>query len=254
MSLTNAAPTPVIGVDVGGSGIKGAPVDLAAGAFSAERVRIVTPVPATPDAVAVVVSQVVERMDVAGPVGLTLPSVITGGTVRTAANIDQSWIGVDAVSLFNKATGREVTVINDADAAGLAEVRYGAGAGQAGVVVMLTLGTGIGSALFADGVLVPNSELGHLYLHHHGDAETWAADSAREREGLSWTDFAHRLEKYLGVVHALFWPDLIILGGGVSRKAEKFLPHIDVGTQVVAAQLQNEAGIIGAAMSARGTT
>jgi polyphosphate glucokinase len=239
----------VVGVDIGGSGVKGAPVDLATGTLSAERIRIATPVPSTPDAVVGIVVELLDQLGVDGPVGVTLPSVITGGVVRTAANIDPAWIGIDAVDLFGSATGRPVAVLNDADAAGVAEVKFGAGAGHSGVVMMVTLGTGIGSALFADGVLVPNTELGHLHLHH-GDAEHWAADSVRDKENLSWDEWAGRLEQYLQLVQRLFWPDLIILGGGVSRKADKFLPQISVDTEVVPAKLQNEAGIVGAAMAA----
>jgi polyphosphate glucokinase len=240
----------VIGVDIGGSGIKGAPVDPIKGELVADRIRVPTPSPSTPDAVAETVAQVVGGLNVAGAVGLTLPAVVRDGVVRTAANIDKSWIGVNAVDLFHASTGRAVTVLNDADAAGLAEVRHGAGAGRSGVVIMLTFGTGIGSALFVDGHLVANSELGHLHLHHHGEAEAWAADSARERENLPWKDWALRVQTYLDELRALFWPELIIIGGGVSRKADKFLSFIDVDAEVVPAQLQNEAGIIGAAMAA----
>ena len=239
-----------LGIDIGGTGIKGAPVNLEAGELAGERVRILTPSPATPEAVAVVVKQVLDQIGVDGPVGLTLPSVVTAGVVRTAANIDKSWIGTDAVKLFADATGRPCAVMNDADAAGVAEVRYGAGVGRHGVVMTVTLGTGIGSALFVDGQLVPNTELGHLHLHHHGEAEAYAADSARERDDLSWKDYAKRLQDYLQEIHALFWPELIIIGGGISKKAENFLPHISVDTEVVAAKMQNEAGIIGAAMLA----
>jgi polyphosphate glucokinase len=246
---SNPVPPAVVGIDIGGSGVKGAPVDLATGALTADRIRVPTPLPATPDAVAQVVAQVLDGLAVAGPIGVTLPSVVTGGVVRTAANIDKRWIGMDAVDLFGTATGRPVAVLNDADAAGVAEVRFGAGAGRSGVVMMVTLGTGIGSALFTDGVLVPNTELGHLHLHH-GDAELWAADSVREKENLSWDEWAVRLEHYLQLVQRLFWPDLIILGGGVSRKADKFLSQISVDTEVVPATLQNEAGIVGAAMAA----
>jgi polyphosphate glucokinase len=240
---------PVLGLDIGGSGIKGAPVDLAAGALAADRVRLPTPLPATPEAVAGVVAQVLDQLAVAGPVGITLPAVVTGGVVRTAANIDPSWIGRDAVELFTAATGRPVTVVNDADAAGLAEARYGAGAGRSGVVVVVTLGTGIGTAVLADGYLVANTELGHLHLHH-GEAEHWAADSVRERENLSWKEWAGRVEDYLKLLHRLLWPDLVILGGGVSKKADKFLHYIDAPMEVVPARMQNEAGIIGAAMLA----
>ncbi len=240
---------PVLGVDIGGTGIKGAPVDLASGALTTERTRLLTPVPATPTDVAAVVADLLDRVGVDAPVGLTLPAVVTDGVVRTAANIDPQWLGLDALDLFVKITGRPVGVGNDADAAGAAEVHYGAGAGRAGVVVMVTLGTGIGSALFVDGRLVPNTEIGHLELDGR-DAELSAADSVRVREDLSWGAYAHRLEKYLRMIQRLFWPDLIIVGGGVSRKAEKFLPRIDVDTEVVPAALQNNAGIVGAAMFA----
>jgi polyphosphate glucokinase len=248
MAREQSAPT--IGIDVGGSGIKGAPIDLATGSLAAERVRVPTPSPATPDAVAEVVGQLVAELGVPGPVGVTLPAVVRGGIVRTAANIDKAWIGTDAKALLAGATGRPVTVLNDADAAGVAEVRYGAGLDHPGVVIMLTLGTGIGSAVFVDGRLVPNTELGHLHLHH-GDAELYAADSAREREGLGWKEFAGRVQEYLDLVCSLLWPDLIIIGGGVSKKAEKFLPFVECDAEVVAAQMLNEAGMIGAAMAAR---
>jgi polyphosphate glucokinase len=242
---------PVVGVDIGGTGIKAAPVDPVRGDLLAERVRELTPQPATPGAVAEVAAAVLDEVGMPGPVGLTLPAVVLDGVVRTAANIDRSWIGTDAVDLFTRATGRPVRVLNDADAAGSAEVRFGAGAGRSGVVVVVTLGTGIGSAVFVDGVLVPNTELGHLPLHG-GDAEDYAADSVREREDLDWADFAGRVEDYLRLVQRLLWPNLIIVGGGVSKKAEKFLPHVDVDTEVVPARLRNNAGIVGAAMYAPG--
>lgn len=239
----------VVGVDIGGTGIKGAPVDVAAGKLAAERVRLHTPSPATPDAVAAVVRQVLDQIGADGPVGLTLPAVVRGGTVETASNIDHMWIGVNAVDLFGQATGRPVGVVNDADAAGIAEVRFGAGQGSAGVVVIVTLGTGIGSALFVDGTLVPNSELGHIPRHHH-DAEDWAAESVRERDDLSWKKYADRLQAYLEVVQHVLWPQLIIIGGGVSKKADKFLPRIELRTPIVPAQLMNDAGIVGAALFA----
>lgn len=239
-----------MGVDIGGTGIKGASVDVVRGELSGERVRLLTPSPSTPDAVAHVVVQLLDRIGVSGPVGLTLPAVIRSGVVETAANIDRSWVGVDAVELFSRATDRSVTVVNDADAAGLAEVRFGAGRGVAGVVAVITLGTGIGSALFVDGALVPNTELGHLPLHH-GDAENWAAASIRDLEGLSWKDYARRLQRYLALVETLFWPELIVIGGGISKKADRFMPRIELRTKVVPAQLLNGAGIIGAAACAR---
>ncbi|MGH3454376.1 MAG: polyphosphate--glucose phosphotransferase [Nocardioidaceae bacterium] len=245
--MTSAAgSSPVIGVDVGGTGIKGAVVDLSRGDLATERIRLLTPSPATPDAVGQVVAELFHQIGVDGPAGITMPGVIRAGVVETAANIDHAWIGVNAVELFSKTTGRSVSVVNDADAAGIAEVRYGAGRDSSGVVVMVTLGTGIGSALFVDGVLVPNTELGHLPLHH-GDAEDWAAESVREHEDLSWKKYAHRLQKYLELVEKLLWPQLIIIGGGVSKKADKFLPRIDLRTRIVPAQLRNEAGIVGAA-------
>jgi polyphosphate glucokinase len=249
MSTTDSGPKSALGIDIGGTGIKGAPVNLGTGELSSERIRILTPSPATPDAVADVVVQLLEQIGVDGPVGLTLPSVVTGGVVRTAANIDQAWLGTNAVDLFAKATGREVGVVNDADAAGIAEVRFGAGAGRAGVIIVVTLGTGIGSGLFVDGTLVPNTELGHLHMHH-GEAEDWAADSVRERDDLSWPDYAKRLEQYLELIQSLFWPNLIIIGGGISKKSDKYLPHIKIDTEVVPASLQNDAGIVGAAMFA----
>jgi len=244
-----SGPASAIGVDVGGSGIKGAPVDVVGGAFAADRVRIPTPQPATPAAVAATIAEVLGQVGGSGPTGITMPAVVRNGVVETAANIDPSWIGVDAADLFGTALGRPVAVLNDADAAGLAEMRFGAGKGHAGSVVVVTLGTGIGSAVFAEGTLVPNTELGHLPLHG-GDAEDWAADSVRDREDLSWKHWAQRLEQYFELLESLLWPELIIVGGGVSKKAEKFLPHIDVRTPIVAAQLQNEAGIIGAAVHA----
>lgn len=241
--------TTIVGIDIGGTGIKGAPVDLTTGALTAERIRMLTPSPATPTAVAAVVVPLLDQIGVDGPIGVTLPGVVTGGVIRTAANIDKKWRGMDVVELFGKATGRPVAVVNDADAAGIAEMKFGAGAGRRGVVMMITLGTGIGTALFVDGVLVPNTELGHLHLHH-GEAEHWAADSAREREDLSWEEFGERVNQYLALIQRLFWPDLIIVGGGASKKAEKFFTRFTVDTEVVPAALQNEAGIVGAAMLA----
>ena len=238
-----------IGVDVGGTGIKGAPVDVERGELTGERVRLLTPSPATPERVCDTVAEVVSQFEGAGPIGITMPAVVRAGVVETAANIDPTWIGVDAAALFGDALGREVAVMNDADAAGLAEMEFGAGTGIRGSAVVVTLGTGIGSALFVDGRLVPNTEFGHLEIDGR-DAESWAADSARDRDELSWKHWAARLERYFSRLEALLWPELIIVGGGVSKKAEKFLPRIDIRTPIVAAQLQNEAGIIGAALHA----
>ena len=235
------------GIDIGGSGMKAAPVDLADGALTADRFKIQTPQPATPTAMADVVVQLVAHFEWSGPVGVTFPAVVRRGVTLSAANVDKSWIGTDADALFTKSVGQDVHVVNDADAAGLAEMRYGAGRGRDGVVLVLTFGTGIGSGLFVDGVLVPNTELGHLEVDGH-DAEHRAAASARDRENLSWGEWAKRVERYLRTIVKLFSPELIIVGGGASRKADRWLPAIDVGTEIVPAALTNEAGIVGAAL------
>ncbi|MFE4262692.1 polyphosphate--glucose phosphotransferase [Streptomyces sp. NPDC056883] len=242
----------IFGVDIGGSGIKGAPVDLNRGDLAQERRKVLTPQPATPDGVAGCVVEVVRHFDWDGPVGVTFPGVVTGGVTRSAANMDKSWVGVDTAALLSsRLDGRPVTVLNDADAAGVAEMAYGAGRGVDGTVILLTLGTGIGSALFTDGHLVPNSELGHLELKGH-DAETRASVKAKDDGDLTWEHWARRVGKYLAHVEMLFSPDLFIIGGGVSRKPEKFLPLIEgVRARIVPAELQNNAGIVGAAMAAR---
>ena len=241
---------PPFGIDFGGTGIKGAPVDLDGGALAGERARIKTPSPSTPEAVAEVFVELLGRFpDSAGPVGVTVPSVVRHGVVRSAANIDQAWVGTDADRLFTEATGRDVHVVNDADAAGLAEVRYGAAKGRSGLVIVTTLGTGIGSALVHDGVLVPNSELGHLEIDGH-DAESRAANSAREREDLSMAHWAKRLTTYYRTLEMLFSPELIVVGGGISKQSEDFLPLLEIDTEIVAATLLNKAGIIGAALCA----
>lgn len=234
----------VLGIDIGGSGIKGAPVDTEAGELTQERLRIPTPQPAKPAPVAETVAKIVEHFAWTGPVGITFPGVVVDGVIRTAANVHESWVGEDASKLFNGAT-----VLNDADAAGIAEMRFGEGRKRDGTVLMLTFGTGIGSALFVDGTLVPNTEFGHLELDGK-DAEHRASDRAREDHDLSWGKWAERVEAYLRHVDMLLSPSLIIIGGGVSKKADKFLPHIKVDTEVVPAALQNEAGIIGAALTA----
>lgn len=237
------------GIDIGGSGIKGAPVDLSQGELLAERVRVPTPQPSTPDAVAAAVATLVEQFTPTDPLGITLPCVIKQGIAQTAANVDAGWKGTDAATLFTDLTGSSVVVLNDADAAGLAEMRFGAGQGRGGVVVMLTFGTGIGSALFLDGALVPNTEFGHLEIDGH-DAEHRAAASARDTEELSWEEWTARVSRYLRALENLVWPDLIIAGGGVSRKAHKWLPLLDCRTEVVPAVLRNSAGIVGAAAAA----
>lgn len=249
----SSGPSHPLGVDFGGSGIKGAPVDLDRGDFATDRVRIETPKPSTPDAVAAVLAELVASFDGSdSPVGVTVPGVVRGGVVSTAANIDQSWIGVDAGALFSRATGRPVLAINDADAAGLAECRYGAARGQQGLVIVTTLGTGIGSALLHDGILVPNSELGHIEVDGKV-GEKRAANSAREAEDLSWEDWAGRLTDYYRTVEDLLSPDLFVVGGGVSKHADRFLPMVDIRTPIIPALLRNKAGIVGAALHAAGS-
>lgn len=237
------------GIDIGGSGIKAAPVDLETGQLLTERVRVPTPAGGEPEPVLAVVGDLVTAAGWDGPVGVTFPAVVQRGVALTAANVSPLWIGTDVSAAVRGRAGQVATVLNDADAAGLAEVRHGAARGVAGVVLVLTLGTGIGSALFVDGRLVPNTELGHLELDGH-DAETRAAESAREREGLSWEEFAPRLQRYLRHVDGLLWPDLVVLGGGVSKKADRWLPLLDVRPPLKAAELRNSAGIVGAAMAA----
>jgi polyphosphate glucokinase len=238
------------GIDFGGTGIKGAPVDLDKGEFAAERERIRTPSPSTPEAVAEVFVELLGRFPRSvGPVGVTVPGVVRHGVVHSAANIDRAWIGTDADKLFTDATGRDVHVVNDADAAGLAEVRYGAARGQQGLVIVTTLGTGIGSALVHNGVLIPNSELGHLEIEGH-DAESRAANSAREREDLSMRHWAKRLTTYYSTLEMLFSPDLFVVGGGISKQADEFLPLIEIETRIVPAALLNKAGVVGAALYA----
>ena len=238
-----------LGIDIGGSGIKGAPVDLAKGQFAKDRLRLENPKLSSPSAVVDLVVQIAEHFaDDTGdsPIGVTLPAVVTHGVVRSAANIDSAWIGTDACRLLSDRLRRPVTVVNDADAAGVGELKFGAAREARGLVLMSTLGTGIGSALLYNGVLVPNSELGHLQIDGR-DAEQRAASSAKDDKNLSWQEWADRLQRYYSHVEDLLWPDLIVVGGGVSRKAEKFLPLLHLRAPIVAAQLQNSAGIIGAA-------
>jgi polyphosphate glucokinase len=242
------------GIDFGGSGIKGAPVDLTRGEFAAERNRIETPQPATPEAVAKVMLDLVMQAGRAGlpqdaAVGVTVPGVVRRGTVLSAANIDKAWIGTDADALFTRTLDRSVHVVNDADAAGYAEVRYGAAKDHDGLVIVTTLGTGIGSALVFGGRLLPNTELGHLEVEGH-DAESRAANSVREKHDLSWERWAERLTVYYRTLEMLFSPDLFVVGGGVSKKADKFLHLVDIETPMVPAELGNRAGIVGAALLA----
>ena len=241
----------VLGIDIGGTGIKGALVDGEGGTLLGERFRLETPLPATPEAVAEGVAGIVDHFGWKGPVGAGVPAVVRRGQVCTAANIDDSWIGRNAVALFQEATGCGFTVLNDADAAGMAEMRFGAGRGRSGVVLVLTIGTGIGSALFTDGRLVPNTEFGHVEMDGKA-AERRASARVRTRRDLTWKKWSALLDDYLGRVAFYLWPELIIIGGGVSKRHEKFLPHLTVDCEVVPARLRNEAGIIGAAAAVPG--
>jgi polyphosphate glucokinase len=240
----------VLGIDVGGSGIKGAPVDTDTGELLAERIRIKTPKNAEPQPVAEVVAEIVNSFNWKQPVGIGFPAPIKAGIAMMAANISEKWVGTNADDLFTKATGCECTMINDADAAGLAEMKFGAGKGQPGTVIMVTLGTGIGSAIFYRGNLLPNTEFGHLEMNGK-IAEHRASDAIRQRDELSWKKYAKRLNNYLVEMERLFWPDLFIIGGGISKESEKYIPRLTVETPVVPAQLLNEAGIVGAALAAR---
>jgi polyphosphate glucokinase len=239
----------VLGIDIGGTGMKAAPVDISAGKLTADRIKLPTPQPAEPEAMAPIVRQLVEQFSWSGPVGITFPGVVANGTIRTAANVDPSWVGVHGPTLFGQAAGLPVTVLNDADAAGVAEIRFGAGASVPGTVLMLTLGTGIGSALFYNGVLVPNTEFGHIEMNGK-DAEQRASERAREQEDLSWGKWAGRVASYLDKMEQLLSPDLIIIGGGISKKSDKFLPKLTLRAKIVPATLLNDAGIVGAAMAA----
>ena len=240
----------VLGIDIGGSGIKAAPVDTALGKLLTERIKLETPHPAVPDAVAKIVAQLVEAFSWTGPAGITFPGVVVDGVTLTAANLDPAWIGLDTHNLFNVATGLTTTLINDADAAGLAEMSFGAGTGHQGTVLMLTFGTGIGSALFRAGILVPNTEFGHIEIRGK-DAEHRASERAKEEHDLTWEKWAERVDEYLQHMELLTAPDLIIIGGGISRKSDKFLPLLtNVRATVVPAALHNDAGIVGAALAA----
>jgi polyphosphate glucokinase len=247
-----------VGVDVGGSGIKVAVVDVDKGTLAGPRLRVATPQPSTPDVVVPAIVRTVRRaVKEAGvgvtlsqiPIGIGMPAVVIDGVTKTAANIDPAWIEYDLGSHLRQALKAKIEVLNDADAAGLAEMRFGAGVGERGVVFVLTLGTGLGSGLFNDGVLVPNTELGHMEIRGR-DAERRSAAIARTRRGLSWKAWASDLDEHLHAIDKLFWPNLIILGGGVSKNADKFIPRLTVRPRVVPATLRNDAGIVGAAMAA----
>ena len=239
----------ILGIDVGGSGIKGAPVDTETGQLLAERLRIKTPKKGEPEPIAEVVNQIAQSFNWKGPIGVGFPAPIKGGVVLMAANVSEKWVGTNADALFSKITGCDCTMINDADAAGLAEMTFGAGRGQPGTVIIVTLGTGIGSAIFHRGQLIPNTEFGHMEIDGE-DAEARASDAARQREDLSWPKYAKRLNRYLRRMEKLFWPNLFIIGGGISKESDKFLPLLTIETHVVPADLLNEAGIVGAALGA----
>jgi polyphosphate glucokinase len=241
----------ILGIDFGGSGIKGAPINTKSGELLDKRFRIPTPMPATPESVTNTIKEITKHFKWEGPVGLAFPSAVQNGVIMTAANIDKSWIGVNASKLISEKIELPVTVVNDADAAGMAEMKFGAGKGQKGVVLMVTVGTGIGSVLFSQEKLVPNTELGHIYLKTGMDAELFASDAVRQKENLSWDDWAKRFNIYLLEMQRLFWPELIIVGGGVSKKKELFVNHLTVSSKIVMAKAKNEAGMIGAALSAR---
>ncbi len=242
----------ILGIDIGGTGIKGAIAETTTGELKTERYRLLTPQPSKPNAVCDVVNEVVTHFEWKGPVGCTFPAIVHHGVIFSAANVHRSWVNTNAQALLQEKARCQVVVINDADAAGIAEMKFGAGKGQNGLVIMITLGTGIGSAIFYHGELVPNAELGHLEIRGK-DAEARASDRIRQEKKLSWKKYAKRLDEYLGRVEFLFSPDLFIIGGGVSKVHEKFLPRLHTRTRVVPAQLLNEAGIVGAALAAERT-
>jgi polyphosphate glucokinase len=238
-----------LGIDIGGTGIKGAPVDTDTGTLLASRYRLLTPSPAKPQAVAETVAKICKHFNWKGSLGIGFPGVVRKGVTLTAANIHKDWEGLNAAKFIKKVTGRKTCIINDADAAGLAEIAFGAGKDRQGVILLITIGTGIGTAIFSDGYLVPNSEFGHL-LMDGVEAEWYASDAARKRENLSWKKWGRRFDQYLHTMEKLFWPDLIILGGGVSKKHAQYMQYITVQAEVLPAQMLNEAGIIGAAVGA----
>jgi len=238
----------VLGIDIGGSAIKAGPVDTDSGTLLAERLRLPTPDRVDPERMTELVTEVVGHFSWRGAVGIGFPAVVRHGVALTAANVSPAWIGDNLAERFSRTTGLPVAVMNDADAAGLAEMNFGAGVRTHGVVILVTVGTGLGTALFSAGQLFPNSELGHLILKGQ-EAERYASDAARQRKGLSWKQWAKRFDRYLMHLEQLFWPDLFIIGGGASRRHEKFFPHLQVRTEVVAAHLLNDAGIIGAALN-----
>lgn len=242
----------VLGVDIGGTGIKGSLVDISTGKLLEERYRIDTPKGGKVADIAASVAEVVRHFSWKGRIGCTLPAVVQNGVVRTAANISKKWIGVNGIKVLSQVTKCPVALLNDADAAGIAEMKFGAGKGKSGVVLLVTLGTGIGTALFINGMLVPNTELGHLIIREK-DAEEYASNRVREEHELSWKKWAKNVDEYLEYIESLIWPECIIIGGGVSKSAEKFIPRISINAKVVPAKLLNDAGIVGAALAAHHT-
>ena len=241
-----------LGIDVGGSGIKGALVDLNTGELQGERKRFTTPFPGTPGAISETIKLLVDYFEYDGPIGIAFPAAIQKGIVRTASNIHKSWLDIKANDFFSGHLGLPVTTLNDADAAGTAEMQFGHGKDIKGTVLIVTVGSGLGTALFTDGKLLPNTELGHIY-YKDKNAEKWASDATRKRENLSWKKWAKRFDKYLHHMEKLFYPELIIIGGGTSKKPERFMEYITrTETNIVMAHLQNHAGIIGAAVSTKG--
>lgn len=241
----------VLGIDFGGSGIKGAPVDTKKGKLLDKRIRIDTPSPATPEDVTNVIKEIVDHFHWKGSIGVAFPSVVQNGIIKTAANIDKSWIGQNASELIKNKTNLSAFVVNDADAAGMAEIKFGAGKDKLGSVLLVTVGTGIGTVLFTRGKLVMNTELGHIYLNSGIDAEEYASDAVRKKENLNWKEWAKRFDVYLHEMHRLFWPELIIIGGGISKKPENFVQYLTVESEIVMAESKNEAGIIGAALASK---
>ncbi|MFZ1327267.1 MAG: ROK family protein [Candidatus Contendobacter sp.] len=240
----------ILGIDIGGSGIKGALIETVTGGLIGERIRLAAPRPATPEAVGATLCALAEQHHWSGPIGIGFPAAIQRGIARTAANIDATFIGLPVAEYFSQQTGCPVYVANDADVAGLAEIRFGAGRGVAGVVLIVTIGTGLGTALFCDGHLLPNTELGHILLDNGQEAERYASEAARDAADLKWKDWGDRLNHYLNTMEKLFWPDLIVLGGGASKKLDKFAARLTVQVPVVPAHFLNQAGMIGAALFA----
>lgn len=239
----------ILGIDVGGSGIKGAVVDPSKGKLITDRYRIPTPKPATPVAIIEIIEAIITHFNWQGPVGCGFPAAVKHEIVKTASNIDNSWIGVNASDRIEKKTGCPTHLVNDVDAAGYAEAEFGAGKNRKGTIFMAAFGTGIGTALFHNQQLVPNTELGHLPMHGMA-AEDYAANSIRKKNAMSWEDWGGRVNEYLQLVEALFWPDIVIIGGGVSKSFSEFKPYLHLDTEVVPAKSRNHAGIIGAALAA----